>query len=87
MKCPHCKKTILKSDAIPIEHNGDTISLRDLSKATGIAYTTLQNRYEGGLRGKDLIASRGARRSGVRLKEPSTEAETMMRRFLSGGAP
>jgi hypothetical protein len=85
MRCPHCDKTILKSDAIPIEHNGETISLRDLSKATGIAYTTLQNRYEGGLRGKDLIGPKGARRLGNRPKDPPSDVSSLMREFISRG--
>lgn len=86
MKCPHCSKTILKSDAIPIEHNGDTISLRDLSRATGIAYTTLQNRYDRGLRGEELLEPKGPRSTSSPPKDPPSDVSTMMRRFLLGGA-
>lgn len=85
MRCPHCNKPIIKT-AISVEYNGEMMSLRDLSRATGIAYTTLQNRYDGGLRGQELIGPRGARRSGERPKDPPTDTSALMRQFLSGRA-
>lgn len=55
MKCPNCHHHFHYRQAIVVEHNGEPMSLRELSKVTGIAYSTLQNRYRAGDRDADLV--------------------------------
>lgn len=54
MKCPNCQHTFHYRQAVKVEHNGDELNLVELSKLTGIAYSTLQNRYRRGDRGEQL---------------------------------
>jgi transposase-like protein len=54
MKCPSCKHVFHYRQAKTVEHNGEVLSLRELSTATNIPYSTLQNRYRRGDRGADL---------------------------------
>ena len=42
-------------EIIQVEHNGKEMTLRDLSRATGIAQSTLMYRYRIGLRGAMLV--------------------------------
>lgn len=54
MKCPACNHHFHYRQAVIVEHGGEPKSLRELSTATGIPYSTLQNRYRRGDRGEDL---------------------------------
>lgn len=92
MRCPHCHRDILKKKALVVEHNGETISLRELSRVSGIAYSTLQGRYDRGYRGERLLGPVDVRRSGNKAKPkpqppPRSDISGLMRQFLSGGSP
>lgn len=54
MKCPNCKHDFHHKHAVVVDHGGVPMSLLELSKLTGIAYSTLQNRYRRGNRGDQL---------------------------------
>jgi uncharacterized OB-fold protein len=55
MKCPNCSHVFHYRQAVRVEHNGDEVNLVELAKLTGIAYSTLQNRYRRGDRGEKLV--------------------------------
>lgn len=55
MKCPACNHHFHYRQSIVIEHQGEPLSLRELSSISGIAYSTLQNRYRRGDRGDELL--------------------------------
>jgi hypothetical protein len=55
MKCPNCSHHFHYRQAVVVEHQGTPMSLREVSTATGIAYSTLQNRYRRGDRGEQLV--------------------------------
>lgn len=86
MRCPHCNRDILKKKALVVEHNGETISLRELARVSGIAYSTLQGRYDRGYRGEKLLGPIDVRRSSAKSKRPRSEVSGLMRQFLSGGS-
>jgi hypothetical protein len=93
MRCPHCNREIFKKKALIVEHNGEMISLRELSRVCGIAYSTLQGRYDRGYRGKKLLGPVDVRRSSNRAKKkeqtqppPRSEVSGLMRQFMSGGS-
>lgn len=75
-----------------VEHNGETISLRELARMSGIAYSTLQGRYDRGDRGAKLLGPIDMRRSGNRSKPKEhtpplrSEVSGLMRQFMSGGS-
>ena len=76
-----------------MEHNGETISLRELARLSGIAYSTLQGRYDRGDRGAKLLGPIDLRRSGNRAKpkeqtqpSPRSGVSGLMRQFMSGGS-
>lgn len=54
MKCPSCKHVFHYRQAKTVEYNGETVSLRELSTATKIPYSSLQNRYRRGDRWPDI---------------------------------
>lgn len=93
MRCPHCNRDILKKKALVVEHNGETISLRELARLSGIAYSTLQGRYDRGDRGKKLLGPIDERRSSSRAKpkeqtqpSPRSEVSGLMRQFMARGS-
>jgi hypothetical protein len=86
MRCPHCHVEILRKKALVIEHNGEKISLRELSRMSGIAYSTLQNRYDRGWRGEELLGEVDKRKSSTKVKPQRSETSDLMRHFLSGSA-
>jgi len=49
-----------------VEHKGQQVSLTELSKLTGISYTTLHKRYKAGIRGGALVDKHDRR--GIRRK-------------------
>jgi len=57
MKCPACNHHFQTKKVVAVEHNGEPVSLLELSKLTGIAYSTLINRYRRGNRGAELVRS------------------------------
>lgn len=77
---------------VVIEHNGERISLKGLSRLSGIAYSTLQGRYEKGLRGEQLLGPRDPLRIPKRGKRvlieepepPRSEISGLLRQFLVG---
>lgn len=87
MKCPHCQHEIFRQTSIVIEHNGEKISLRELSRRTGMAYTTLQNRYGRGLRGEKLLGAIDMRRTRNKPKAPRSDISKLINQFISGVAP
>lgn len=91
MKCPHCHCEILKQKTLVVEYKGEKISLRELSRLSGFAYSTLQNRYDKGLRGEQLVAAIDMRRTRKTWKrnkpeQPRSEISGLMRQFMSGGS-
>lgn len=54
MKCPSCNHQFNYRQAKEVTHQGETLSLVELSKITGIPYSTLQNRYRRGDRDAEL---------------------------------
>lgn len=84
-RCPHCKKLILRSTSIAVEHNGERVTLRELSRLTGVAYTTLQNRYHRGLRGDELL-SLPWKCPPEKVESVRSDISGLMNAFLTGGA-
>jgi len=91
VRCPHCHQEIFREKSHVIRHDGETISLRELSRRSGIAYSTLQNRYDKGLRGVKLVGPIDMRRSTTKSKSktkqerPRSEISGLVRQFLLGG--
>lgn len=88
MRCPHCHRDIIKRKALVVEHHGEAVSLRELSRMTGIAYSTLQGRYDRGHRGEQLLGAVDFRRSRNRpkLSRGRNVSSLMMNKFLLGGS-
>lgn len=92
MKCPHCHLEILRQTSIVIEYKGEKISLRELSRRCGIAYSTLRDRYENGHRGEQLTGAIDMRRTSKKVKRerqqlpPISEVSGLLNQFMSGGA-
>lgn len=69
MKCPSCKHVFHYRHAKTVEYNGETVSLRELSTATGIPYSTIQNRYRRGDRWPQIARAIDAKYSYPRKQE------------------
>jgi transcription initiation factor TFIIIB Brf1 subunit/transcription initiation factor TFIIB len=54
VQCPKCNHRFHGLQAIIVEIDGEPRSLREVARMTGVAYSTVRNRYLAGDRGKFL---------------------------------
>lgn len=69
---------------VVIERNGKRISLKGLSRLSGIAYSTLRDRYEKGFRGDQLLAATDPLRTPKRERRGKVEQPEQPRSAISG---